>query len=265
VDAGDSIVSRREFGAADATVWTASSAVSADGVTTVTLTDADSIFVVTFVVATNSYTIGTLDIPRNAARFFIEIAWPWMSRTAKIAIDFKLVVPSATTVTATGSNDLTFTRNSVDIGRFFGDAVVRVAEADFDVVFGARVDTSAADVDLKTVATDSVYTIAATFNIVGAPYRIMYDPIIEGGSEDPSLSPYSTGSVNPTGSTTGSQATTGTSGGSQASASESATSATGSSSTSTGTSTTPAANAASSAAVATPVAIILSALALAAL
>jgi hypothetical protein len=151
----------------------------------VVLTDPDTIFTITYVVASSAYTIGSKSIPANAARLFIEVVWPWQSRSSKLLLHFKLVIGTTITLSipdASVPSELRLTKAGVVIGSFSSDTFARIAESRFDVLFTAATDTSTTDTSLKAVATDKVYTIAALFDIVGAPTRVVFDPIVASGN-----------------------------------------------------------------------------------
>jgi len=184
LDDGDVALQTRDL---SDVAWTAETTVSTDGAFyTVVLTDENGEFVLTFVVAAAEYDVGSLTVPSNSARFFVEITWPFDSRTGKLQLDVKLVVPEGTTTSddqaTSGSRTIEFTRDSVTIGSLAAELTARVASTDLDVLLGDLTDTSSTDTSYKRDATDSVFSVSATFDAF-APGVITWDPVVGGGNQ----------------------------------------------------------------------------------
>jgi hypothetical protein len=155
---------------------------------TVTMTDEQKIFVITFVVAADKYKIGAKWVPAQAARFMFLVNFPFESTKSKIILVFKVVTGEDITL---GLDDVSLP-GDIAVKRLLGAEKIRVAglnadgtarigsEAEVDVVVSPPYESSKTDVALHGDG-ERVFTINVCVDVVGAP-TITYDPVV--GAEE---------------------------------------------------------------------------------
>jgi predicted acyltransferase (DUF342 family) len=165
--------------------WTAVVKTDQNGVTfyTITVTESRGWFTFMFIVAGDKYTVGTRTIPAGA-KFTVEAAYPFQKSNTKIQLVFKVIVAAGYTVDNTIAKPealMVYNSAGVVIGNFVCEKTARVgATGTVDIKINLDGDTTTSDTaGGVTVATGGhSYTLRACVDILGAPGRIVYDPVL---------------------------------------------------------------------------------------
>jgi hypothetical protein len=184
--------------------WSAVFKTDRDGATfyTITVTESHGWFTFVFVVSGDKYTVGSRTIPAGA-RITMEAAFPWQKSNSKLMLIFKVVVAGGFTVEAPNSaapQDLVvYNSANVIIGNFQCDKEARVgAGGTIAVNIGLDGDTTTADqANNVAVAGTRSYTLRACVDTLGAPDRIVYDPVLSPTEFTPTAPPNAAVSCQP--------------------------------------------------------------------
>jgi hypothetical protein len=169
---------------------------------TITVTESKGYFTFVFVVSGDKYTIGTRTIPAGA-RITLETAMPWQKTNTKLMLFFKVIVAGGFTVDAPNAqaqNLVVYNSAGTAIGNFQCDQKARVgADGEINVLLGLDGDTTDADKagGVTIVGTAHSYTLRACLDVLGAPNRVVYDPVLAPTDFTPSASPNAAVSAQP--------------------------------------------------------------------
>jgi hypothetical protein len=163
-------------------IWTA--VVKTDGnFYTITVSESRGWFTFIFVVSGDKYTVGSRSIPAGA-RITMDTSFPWQKTNTKLLLVFKIVVAGGYTVDAVNGqfqNLVVYNTAGTRIGNFECDQNARVgADGDVNIILGLDGDTTESDKasGVAVVGTAHSYTLRACVDVLGAPSRVVYDPVL---------------------------------------------------------------------------------------